>query len=94
MYFILPLLGGIILYLIISVAVRSGGAMLNKKFVDLGTLKGKSYTEIEKAVGKPNSISSVKDGKTIRQWLRTGYHIALIFDENDICEGVSHQSHT
>ena len=93
MYFILPLIGGIILYFIISVAVRSGGAMLNKKFVDLGVLKGKSYVEIEKAVGKPNSVSSAKGGKTIKQWIRTGYHIALIFDEKDICEGVSHQSH-
>lgn len=81
--------GGIILYLLQSAAVKAPGQALNKKFVSLGTLSGKTLKEITAVVGSPNAISSIGDGKTLRQWQATGYHIALIFDSNDICEGIS-----
>ena len=92
MYFMYYIIGGLILFVIISAVVRAPGNDLQKKFAKLGTLSGKHYSEIEKACGKPSSVSSLKDGKILRQWMATGYHIALIFDNNDICEGISHEA--
>ncbi len=94
MDFMYYIIGGLILYVIISAVVRASGDDLQKKFVKLGTLTGKTYSEIEKACGKPNAVSSMGNDKTLRQWMATGYHIALIFDKNDICEGVSHELST
>ncbi len=97
MEFILPVLGGFVLSIIIaasvsasiSASVREPGETLNEKFVELGTLTGKTYEEIVDACGNPNAISSLPYGKRLCQWQATGYHIALIFDKDDICEGVS-----
>ncbi len=89
MEFIVPVIGGLFLFLIIGAFVRLPGQTLNKKFAELGTLKGKSYRRIVDACGNPNAISSLPDGKRLCQWQATGYHIALIFDKDDICEGVS-----
>jgi hypothetical protein len=84
------LIGGFALYIIIHFLVRAPGMMLQQKFVNLGTLAGKTKDEIIVVVGNPNSISGTPDGKVIMQWMSTGYHISLIF-EDDICEGVSHE---
>ncbi|MBQ9934658.1 MAG: hypothetical protein IJO70_02325 [Lachnospiraceae bacterium] len=96
MYFIEPLIGGLIMYAIISALVKAPGASLQTKFVQLGTLKGKTYSEIVTAVGNPSSTSATvdADGKPvkIKQWMATGYHIVLLFDENDICLGVSSET--
>ncbi len=81
--------GGLIGYMIINAIVRAPGASLNSKFVKLGTLKGKSLSEITRVVGPPNAVSSLGNGKKLRQWQETSYHIALVFDANDICEGIS-----
>ena len=89
MEWILIAAGGWIGYLIISALVRVPGASLNSKFVKLGTLTGKSLSEITRVVGPPSAVSAIGNGKTLRQWQETSYHIALIFDENDICEGIS-----
>jgi hypothetical protein len=88
--FIGPLIGGLILYAIISVVVRSPGSFLRTKFQSLGTLRGKSFQTIVASVGPPTSRSGAANGKTLYQWMATGYHIALIFD-GDICEGVTHE---
>lgn len=90
--YVLPLVGGLILYLIIRALVRAPGASLNSKFVKLGTLKGKTLQEITSVCGKPNSVSTTAEGIKVRQWIATGYHIALLFDENDICLGVSSET--
>ena len=89
---IMPFIGGIILFVIIAVLVRMPGNALRNKFVALGTLKGKTFSEIQDACGEPSSISSMSNGRTLRQWMATGYHIALIFDEKEICQGVSHEA--
>ncbi len=89
LFSVLATIGGIIWYLITTMVVRAPGAVLNKKFVSLGTLSGKSYDEIAYVVGQPNAVSSVGNGQVLRQWQATGYHIALVFDENDICLGIS-----
>ena len=88
---ILPILGGILLYYFTHAAVRAPGVALSKKFVALGNLKGKTYSEIVSACGAPNSTSAAANGK-LCQWMATGYHIALLFDENDICQGITHNS--
>lgn len=90
MEFIGVLIGGLILYGIISVFVREPGRALQRKFQKLGVLKGQRKSVIFVTVGKPNAVSSLANGRTLCQWQATGFHIALIFDE-DICEGVSHE---
>jgi len=90
MEFAWGIIGGTILFVIISAMVSAPGRSLQNKFVGLGTLVGKSKHEIIAEVGAPNSISSLPNGKTILQWVATGYHIALIFN-GDVCEGVSHE---
>lgn len=94
--FIGPIIGGIILYLIMHVLVRAPGAVLQSKFVSLGTLQGKTYDEIVAKCGQPNASSAkaLDDGSVvkIKQWISTGYHIVLLFDENDICLGISSQT--
>ena len=62
---------------------------LQRRFQSLGDLQGKTRTEIEAAVGAPNSVSSLADG-ILCQWQRTGYHIALLF-KDDICQGITHE---
>jgi hypothetical protein len=66
------------------------GNTLQKKFISLGVLSGKTRTQITSVVGEPNSISGLGDGRSILQWMQTNYHIALIFN-GDICEGVNHE---
>ena len=73
------------------VMVKAPGKVLNQKFVSLGTLKGKTYDEIVAVCGVPSSNSAI-DGGTVKQWMATGYHIALLFDENNVCLGVSHET--
>ena len=90
---VLPTIGGFLLYVLINAGVRQSGLSLQKKFVELGTLKGRSLKEITDKCGSPSSYSTSigADGKSVKvvQWLETGYHIVLLFDEKDICLGVS-----
>ncbi len=88
--FLGPLIGGLILYAIINAGVKAPGAMLRDKFVRTNPLAGKTKSEIISAVGNPSSVSSIGEGSLL-QWQATGYHIALQFDENDICTGVTHE---
>ena len=61
---------------------------LQKKFRQLGVLRGKSFDEIVSAVGLPNAIFSNNDGTTLKQWVDDRYQIALLFDADNICLGV------
>jgi hypothetical protein len=89
----------LIIIIVISVFGSSGwfvtlqGNELRRKFEALGELNGKTKLEIIAAVGPPIAISGATDGKTLCQWMKTGFHIALIFDE-EICEGISHVADT
>ncbi len=80
---------GFIWYAITQAGVKAPGVALHKKFVSLGTLTGRKLSEITAVCGEPNSISSIGNGKVLRQWQATGYTIALIFDSDGICQGVS-----
>lgn len=96
MMFVWTTIGGIVLFLVISALVKAPGQSLSNKFAALGVVQGKSLAEIVQAVGNPNSISSTvgEDGQaiTIQQWMATGYHIVLLFDENEICLGISSET--
>ena len=90
--YVSPFIGGLIIYVIIKAFVRAPGASLRTKFQKLGVLKGKTLSEIVAKVGQPNSVSMGTGGVKIRQWMAAGYHIVLLFDENDICLGVNSET--
>ena len=92
LYFIGPLIGGIIFYALISVGVRAPGQRLAKKFVSLGDMKGKTFEEIKQVVGLPQSVSYMGDGTILRQWMATGYHICILFDKNDNFLGIESET--
>ncbi len=88
--FVWIVLGGIVLAALTSAVVKAPGQNLNSRFVALGELKGMTKDQIVSSVGPPNSVSGAPEGKTVCQWIATGYHIALLFD-GEICEGVTHE---
>jgi hypothetical protein len=71
---------------------RAPGRALRKQFVALGRLKGMTRKEIVKAVGQPATVTTLPDGRTLLQWRATGYHIALVFEKNGRCFGVTHEN--
>ena len=91
MDFIWIILGGALLSGVIGIAVKAPGNALAQKFARAGTLAGKTKTEIIAQVGPPNSVSGLAGGKTLCQWMATGYHVALRFN-GEMCEGVTHES--
>ena len=78
-----PIVGGIFLYGIIQMIVREPGCTLNRNFASLGILEGKTLDEITAVCGSPNAVSTLP----LYQWQATGYHVALLFDEKNICLG-------
>lgn len=64
------------------------GRALRKKFAALGELKGKTKQEIVAVAGNPAAIAGTSDGKTCCQWMKSGFHIVLIFN-GEICEGIA-----
>lgn len=93
---VVAFIGGLILHAITSSAVRAPGNVLKSKFASLGTIKGKSFDDIQIIVGAPNAVSTQTDADgniiTVRQWIATSYHVVLLFDENDICLGISSET--
>lgn len=85
------ILGGLLLSAVIGALVKAPGNELARKFAAAGTLAGKTKSEIIALVGPPSSFSGLADGKTLYQWMATGYHVALRFD-GEICEGVTHET--
>lgn len=86
---ILSLLG-LLLACVQALTVKAPGNALAQRFRDAGTLSGRTKDEIVAFVGPPSSMSGLPNGKTLLQWMATGYHIALRFD-GDICDGVTHE---
>ena len=91
MSFVLILLGGVLVSVLIQASVKAPGNELARKFAAAGTLAGKTKSEIITMVGPPNSITGLPGGKTLCQWMATGYHVALRFN-GEICEGVTHET--
>jgi hypothetical protein len=91
---VLPIVGGLVLYLIINQAVRVPGQLLGSRFRTLGDLKGMTIDEISARVqARPKALSSMPDG-TLAQWMAAGYHIAILFDADGQCVAVTHESQT
>jgi hypothetical protein len=78
--------------IVVPFVFRAPGRALRKQFVALGTLKGRTRREIVKAVGEPATETALPDGRTLLQWRATGYHIALVFEQNGRCFGVTHEN--
>lgn len=94
---VVPVIGGLIWYMITQAVVKAPGSLLQSKFSVLtkdtgGVIKGKTYSEIVSACGAPSAVSPTGDGGKLCQWMATGYHIALLFDESDVCLGISHEA--
>jgi len=68
---------------------------LRSRFAKVGTLRGLAKPDIIAAVGQPTSTSAQPHGKTLLQWMETlptgAYHVALLFDANGVCEGITHE---
>ena len=91
---LLPLVSGMIWLLSSGALIWLPSAILRRKFSKLrrkGGAEGKSYGEIVAVCGTPN-LRSRAPGGMLCQWFTTGYHVALIFDENDICIGSGGES--
>ena len=78
--------------IVVPYVFRAPGRALRKQFIGLGTLKGMTRTESVKAVGQPATETTLPDGRTLLQWRATGYHIALVFEKNGRCFGVTHEN--
>lgn len=88
--FLLPI-AAVILGTIIKACTTTPSQELNNKFVELGTLTGKTYNEIAEVVGEANSKDYLGD-TILCQWIQPAYHIGLLFDLDMICLGVSNET--
>jgi hypothetical protein len=86
------LLAAALVAIIVPRLVLAPGRRLRKQFIALGSLKGKTRREIVKAVGEPATETPLPDGRMLLQWRTTGYHIALVFEKNGRCFGVTHEN--
>lgn len=72
----------------ISMFIQSvSGMFLDKKFVQLGNLAGKTKREIVEVVGNPNVITQLGDDATIQEWNSPRYGISLKFI-GETCVGI------
>jgi hypothetical protein len=78
--------------IVVPYLFRAPGRALRKQFVALGSLKGQSRKAIESKVGPAAQETPLPDGRILLQWRATGYHIALIFEKNGRCVGVTHEN--
>lgn len=76
------LVAGLVSY-IGYVMFKMPGVTMQKKFIGMGTLKGRTYQEIIDVVGKPNMITG-----SHKTWSAGTYSITLGFDDAEICIGV------
>lgn len=87
-------IGGIFGFIAIYMGVRLPGTVLKRNFIKLGNFGGMTYEQIAAVVGPCNSetptVMGNGDSVIVRQWIRTGYHISLVFKDN-ICIGKNHE---
>jgi hypothetical protein len=86
------LVGAALIAIVVPYVFRAPGRALRKQFVALGSLKGRTRREIEKAVGPAAQETELPDGRILLQWRTTGYHIALVFEKDGRCFGVTHEN--
>ena len=61
---------------------------LRRKFISLGTVAGKRLAQIEQAVGKPKSWTTIGQNRFHYRWSTQTYSVILTF-QGDVCEGIS-----
>lgn len=69
----------------------SSGRELSLRLLALGDLRGKSADQLIEILGPPSSISSMAAGRTLVQWQRTSYHVALLFDARGQFVKITHE---
>lgn len=93
-YMIFAIIGGVIMYWVISALVKVPAREVESKRQSMGELKGKTKAEVIRVMGPPNSVSVLpqypRNGQLL-QWIKSGYHIAVAFDADDICQGITHE---
>jgi hypothetical protein len=78
-----------------------------RKFATLGDIRGKTLDQVIASAGLPQSYSSPAPGQVLAQWIRPGFHVALLFEyrgaslddwgnidahrQEFFCLGVTHQ---
>ena len=78
--------------------VKSFKSMLfHRRFAKLGILRGLTLSHITRAVGaytsaRPAVITDMDNAPgTFYTWARSHYAITLLFDQNDVCLGISNE---
>lgn len=89
---VLLLVAAAVVAIVVPYMFRAPGRALRKQFIALGSLKGRTRREIEKAVGPAAQETPLPGGRTLLQWRATGYHIALVFEKDGRCFGVTHEN--
>ncbi len=89
---VVALVAAAMIAIVVPYVYKTPGRALRQRFVALGSLKGRTRNEIVKAVGEPASGRPLPDGRALLQWRATGYHIALVFEANGRCFGVTHEN--
>src|SRR5664279_4345381 len=57
----------------------------------LGNVIGRPQSNVEAFLGLPSSRSGTAGGGSLLQWQRPGYHVALRFGADNLCQGITHQ---
>lgn len=78
--------------------IKISAEQLNKKFISLGNMTGKPYSEIVAVVGNPVSIekkqaTNTKEWVKIVTWSKGRYSMVIMFDKNDRCNHIISQGY-
>ena len=89
---------GVAIALFVHSMIKISAERLNKKFISLGNMTGKSYNEIVSVVGRPVSIEKTLAKNTqkwvkIVTWSRGKYSMVIMFDNNDRCDHIISQGY-
>ena len=93
-YFIMPLLGGLLIYWVIGVLIRMPGKELNKRFLKLGNFNGLTKDDFVRTVGPFQATSYHDGGHQLCQWYTAGYHISILFDAKGKFVKISNEIHS
>lgn len=95
-FIFLGLGGGLIPILVALLLIRNKRKRLNEKFISLGSLIGRTYTEIVLYCGSPETNMMRRDsyGNIIREceWRDYEFRITLFFDKDGYCISIGNQT--
>lgn len=63
---------------------------LQRGMASLGDVTQHTYDDVTAVLGNPNSLSMINDVK-LAQWMASGYHVAMSFDQEGKCLGIDHE---